>query len=54
MEDLPDYELDFDKQILPCIEKINENMKKNSKTLVICTAGISRSATVCISYLIKY
>ena len=54
LEDTPDYELDVKKEIEPCMEFIEEGMKNKTGTLVVCTAGMSRSATVCISYLMKY
>ena len=34
-------------------EFINEGLSLNEGVLVVCTAGISRSATIVISYLIK-
>ena len=33
---------------------IYENTLKHIKTLVHCKAGVSRSASLCIAYLIKY
>ena len=35
-------------------DAINERTKKGERCLVHCVAGISRSATLCIAYLIKY
>lgn len=35
-------------------DKIKENKEENRKTLVHCTAGVSRSATLCIVYLVKH
>jgi protein-tyrosine phosphatase len=51
IEDMPDFEIDefFDK----AHQLINEKMNKGEGVLVVCTAGISRSATIVISYLIK-
>jgi len=54
MEDHPDYEIDVEEELEPCMKFIQEGMDKNTGTLVICTAGMSRSATVCIAYLMKY
>ena len=47
MEDSPDYTI-TDKNLKDSFEFIG---RPGKKTLVVCTAGISRSATVCISYL---
>ncbi|CAH0556480.1 unnamed protein product [Brassicogethes aeneus] len=33
---------------------INEVASSNGQTLVYCVAGVSRSASICISYLMKY
>jgi protein-tyrosine phosphatase len=33
---------------------IDEGLHKNEGVLVVCTAGISRSATIVISYLMKF
>ena len=49
MEDMPDYDITED-ELNECLDYI----RKGKKTLVVCTAGISRSATVCIAYLMKY
>ena len=55
MEDHPDYEISVEKEIEPCLEFIQLGMAKSpAATLVICTAGMSRSATVCIAYLMKH
>ena len=54
MEDHPEYEISVDDEIEPCFEFINKGMANKKGTLVICTAGMSRSATVCISYLMKH
>jgi len=43
-----------DSEIDPCIDYIHQGILKKEGTLVVCTAGMSRSATVCIAYLIKY
>ena len=56
LEDHPDYELDVEKEIEPCLKFIHDGLTREQPvgTLVICTAGVSRSATVCIAYLMKY
>ena len=36
-----------------CVEFINEGARNGGRTLVHCAAGISRSASICIAYLIK-
>ncbi len=36
------------------VDKIHENSKHGRKTLVHCVAGVSRSASICIAYLMKY
>lgn len=33
---------------------INENTNCGKRTVVHCIAGVSRSATLCIAYLMKY
>lgn len=35
-------------------DRIHQTGKKNGRTLVHCVAGVSRSATLCIAYLMKY
>ncbi|XP_061445567.1 dual specificity protein phosphatase 14-like isoform X2 [Rhineura floridana] len=35
-------------------DRIHQTGKKNGKTLVHCVAGVSRSASLCIAYLMKY
>ena len=52
--ELDDYK-DFD--LAPYIDKahmfIDSGLKRDEGVLVVCTAGISRSASIVISYLIK-
>lgn len=52
IEDVPHSNLSvyFDK----CADKVKQVAKKGGKTLVHCVAGVSRSATICIVYLMKY
>ena len=56
MEDMPDYDISVKDEIEPCHAFIKQGLAKQpiEGTLVICTAGMSRSATVCISYLMKH
>lgn len=35
-------------------DKIKANKDKGGRTLVHCVAGVSRSASLCIAYLVKY
>ncbi|BFZ25368.1 hypothetical protein BsWGS_28407 [Bradybaena similaris] len=37
-----------------CADKIHQVGRKGGKTLVHCVAGVSRSATICLAYLVKY
>ncbi|CAL1538516.1 unnamed protein product [Lymnaea stagnalis] len=37
-----------------CADKIHMVDRKGGKTLVHCVAGVSRSASICIAYLMKY
>ncbi|CAG5124982.1 unnamed protein product, partial [Candidula unifasciata] len=37
-----------------CADKIDQVEARGGKTLVHCVAGISRSASICIAYLMKY
>lgn len=37
-----------------CADKIHEVHRKGGRTLVHCMAGVSRSASVCLAYLMKY
>lgn len=37
-----------------CIKRFREFQERSGKTLVHCVAGVSRSASLCIVYLIKY
>ena len=53
LEDHPEYELDLKNEIVPCLEYIKRGEGKKTGTLVVCTAGMSRSATVCIAYLMR-
>ena len=39
-----------DEDLEDCFKFIREG----ERTLVICTAGVSRSATICIAYLMKH
>lgn len=50
--DLPSQ--DLSRYFEECSEKIQEIGRKGGKTLVHCVAGVSRSASICIAYLIKY
>lgn len=56
MEDAPDYEIDFEMELEPAIAYIHQNITKKplQATLVVCTAGMSRSATCVIAYLMKH
>ena len=53
MEDMPEYDITLD-ELNECLNYIQEGQQSGKKTLVVCTAGISRSATVCIAYLMKH
>ena len=37
-----------------CADKIHQVNMRRGRTLVHCIAGVSRSATICIAYLMKY
>uniref|UniRef100_A0A0B6ZB53 protein-serine/threonine phosphatase n=1 Tax=Arion vulgaris TaxID=1028688 RepID=A0A0B6ZB53_9EUPU len=52
VEDTPSARLGlyFDR----CADKIHNVGRKGGKTLVHCVAGISRSASICLAYLMKY
>lgn len=54
LEDHPQYELSIEDEVNPCLEFIYEGIQKGQGTLVVCTAGMSRSATICIAYLMKH
>ena len=56
LEDHSDYALDTEKEVLPCLKFIHDGIVGNpvEATLVVCTAGMSRSATICIAYLMLY
>lgn len=51
MDDHPSYEINEADDIAPCVAYIKAGIAKGTGTLVVCTAGMSRSATVCIAYL---
>ncbi|KAL3883751.1 hypothetical protein ACJMK2_029985 [Sinanodonta woodiana] len=52
VEDAPHARLEmyFDR----CADKIHQVSQKGGRTLVHCMAGVSRSATLCIAYMMKY
>jgi protein-tyrosine phosphatase len=51
--DVPEYKIS--KDFVKCFKFINDNIRKNKNVLVHCHAGISRSATIVIMYLmVKY
>ena len=51
--DIPEYHIS--KHFVECFKFINRNIKKNKNVLVHCHAGISRSSTIIIMYLmVKY
>lgn len=52
VEDAPHARLSvyFDR----CADKIHQVHKRGGRTLVHCVAGVSRSASLCIAYLMKY
>ncbi|BFZ09364.1 hypothetical protein BsWGS_12403 [Bradybaena similaris] len=52
IEDTPSARLGlyFDR----CADKIDQVETRGGKTLVHCVAGVSRSASICIAYLMKY
>ena len=54
IEDHPAYELSIEDEVNPCLQFIHESIERGEGTLVVCTAGMSRSATICIAYLMKY
>jgi len=37
-----------------CADKIKQVRDKGGKTLVHCVAGVSRSASICLAFLMKY
>ena len=49
LEDNEHYEIS-DSDLKECFDFI----KPDKRTIVVCTAGISRSATICIAYLMRY
>lgn len=51
--DVPEYRIS--KDFVKCFKFINDNIKQNKNVLVHCHAGISRSSTIIIMYLmVKY
>lgn len=50
--DLPSQ--DLAKYFDECSDKIHEIGRSGGRTLVHCVAGVSRSASICIAYLIKH
>ena len=54
LEDHPAYEINEQEELKPCLDFIHQGVLNNTGTLVICTAGMSRSATICIAYLMKH
>jgi len=51
--DIPEYRIS--KDFVKCFKFINDNIKQNKNVLVHCHAGISRSSTIVIMYLmVKY
>lgn len=52
VEDVPTARLGF--YFDRCADKIHQVHKNGGKVLVHCVAGISRSASICIAYLMKY
>jgi protein-tyrosine phosphatase len=51
IDDMPDYPIE--KHFEEANKLIAGQMEMGSNTLVVCTAGISRSAAIVIAYLIK-
>ena len=55
MDDMPDYDITDDNLIesfkFICPPKCETCGAEDGATLVVCTAGVSRSATICISWL---
>ena len=51
IDDMPDYPIE--KHFEEANKLIGGQMELGSNTLVVCTAGISRSAAIVIAYLIK-
>jgi protein-tyrosine phosphatase len=52
IDDLSDF--DIEPFLVEAHSYINDGFFKNEGVLVVCTAGISRSATIVISFLMKY
>jgi protein-tyrosine phosphatase len=52
IDDFPDE--DIRQYFDPVHALINQSKEKGESVLVVCTAGISRSATIVMSYLIKH
>ena len=51
--DIPEYKIS--KDFVKCFKFINDNLRNNKNVLVHCHAGISRSSTIIIMYLmVKY
>ena len=52
VNDMPNVQLHsyFDE----IVDMIDDNIKRNNNCLIHCVAGVSRSATLCIAYLMKH